>query len=48
MDSLSPTKKTQIHVMKSFPAYQMMDSIYQITSTKCNVQSPEPLGMEET
>ena len=36
MDSPSPTKKTQIHIMKSFLTYQMMDSIYQITSTKCN------------
>ena len=48
MDTPSPTKKTQIHIMKNFLTYQMMDSMYQITSTKCNVQSPEPMGMEET
>jgi hypothetical protein len=48
MDSPFPTKKTQIHIMKSFLTYQMMDSIHQITSTKCNVQSPEPTGIEET
>ena len=43
-----PQRKLQIHIMKSFPTCQMMDSIYQITSTNCNVQSPEPMGMEET
>jgi hypothetical protein len=31
-----------------FSDYQMMDSIHQITVTKCSVQSPETMGKEET